>query len=464
MRSIVLAKRRPGSSTGGPSSKKSSSSGQRRQHGQGQSGKGSSSQGRKSAKHGNRSQGRGGQGQGGPGGNRRRFGGGGPQRGGQQRPNNRPAAPARPPQKAGPALGVLEMTERGDGQLRDPARNFSRKPIDPYVSTELVNRFGLRGGELIAGEVIENGSGAELKIDTINEVPLDDWTTPPALDETTAIDPNSAIHFSTPGGPVSMRMLELFTPMGLGQRALIVAPPRTGKTVLLQQMAAGIAQNHPDAYMIVLLIDERPEEVTEMRRNVHGEVFASSNDHEPAAHVRMARLVIDRARRLVECGQHIIVLLDSITRLARAFNHEVGSSGRTMTGGLDIRALVEPKQIFGAARCVEGGGSLTIVGTALIETGSRADEFIFQEFKGTGNMELVLSRELANLRIWPAMDLQQSGTRKEEKLLSEPDLAKVNMIRRQLHGQPATKQVETLVERMGKYEDLAGFMNSLRDA
>jgi transcription termination factor Rho len=200
-----------------------------------------------------------------------------------------------------------------------------------------------------------------------------------------------------------------------------------------------------------------------MRRNVHGEVFASSNDHEPAAHVRMARLVIERARRMVEGGGHIIVLLDSITRLARAFNHEVGSSGRTMTGGLDIKALVEPKQIFGSARCVEDGGSLTIIGTALIETGSRADEFIFQEFKGTGNMELVLSRELANLRIWPAMDLQQSGTRKEEKLLDEATLNKVNMIRRQLHGQSPTNQVEMLVERMGKFDDLAGFLKSLRD-
>jgi transcription termination factor Rho len=473
-----LAKHRPGSQSRGPSSNKSASSGsgsrRPKRGGSGQSGQqnrsGKSGQGSKQGHGGKHGQGNK-QGQGNRSGQRRnqsqqggnrRHGQGG-HGGGAQRQNNRSSAPVIPPQKAGPALGVLELTERGDGQLRDAKKNFTRKPIDPYVSADMVTQIGLRGGELIAGEVVENGSSAKLEIETINEIPLAKWQSPPTLDETTAIDPVQAIQFSTPGGPISMRMLELFTPIGFGQRALIVAPPRTGKTVLLQQMAAGIAQNHPDAYMVVLLIDERPEEVTEMRRNVHGEVFASSNDHEPAAHVRMARLVIERARRMVEGGGHIIVLLDSITRLARAFNHEVGSSGRTMTGGLDIKALVEPKQIFGSARCVEDGGSLTIIGTALIETGSRADEFIFQEFKGTGNMELVLSRELANLRIWPAMDLQQSGTRKEEKLLDEATLNKVNMIRRQLHGQSPTNQVEMLVERMGKFDDLAGFLKSLRD-
>jgi transcription termination factor Rho len=214
--------------------------------------------------------------------------------------------------------------------------------------------------------------------------------------------------------------------------------------------------------MMVLLVDERPEEVTELRRNVRGEVIASSNDQDVQSHIRVARLVIERARRLVELGRHIVILLDSITRLARAFNAFVGSSGRTMTGGLDIRALQEPKQIFGSARNVEGGGSLTIVASALIDTGSRADEFIFQEFKGTGNMELVLSRELANLRIWPAMDLRQSGTRKEEKLLPRDTLEKVYMLRRQLDDLPIVKQMTTLLERLERHDSLESFVSSLR--
>jgi transcription termination factor Rho len=214
--------------------------------------------------------------------------------------------------------------------------------------------------------------------------------------------------------------------------------------------------------MIVLLVDERPEEVTELRRNVHGEVIASSNDQDVPSHVRVARLVIERARRMVEAGKHIVILLDSITRLARAFNAFVGSSGRTMTGGLDIRALQEPKQIFGAARNVEGGGSLTIIASALIDTGSRADEFIFQEFKGTGNMELVLNRDMANLRIWPAMDLQLSGTRKEEKLLPPDVLEKCYMLRRQLIDLPPAKAMLTLLDRMGKHNTMQGFLDSLR--
>jgi transcription termination factor Rho len=259
-----------------------------------------------------------------------------------------------------------------------------------------------------------------------------------------------------------MRVVELFTPIGRGQRGLIVAPPRTGKTILLQQMAHGLAVNHPEVFMIVLLIDERPEEVTEMRRNVHGSVIASSNDESVESHIRVARLAIDWARRMAEAGRHIVILLDSITRLARAFNNFVGSSGRTMTGGLDIRALQEPKKIFGSARNIEGGGSLTIIASALIDTGSRADEFIFQEFKGTGNMELVLNRELANQRIWPAMDLQQSGTRKEEKLLPPDTLKKVYMLRRQLDGLPEGKQMLTLLERMQPSRDVRSFLDGLR--
>jgi len=362
--------------------------------------------------------------------------------------------------------GVLELCANNTAFLRDLKRHLVPRSDDPLVSSEEIRKLGLRGGELLAGpiEVASRGRARwQLsRIERINAVVVKDWLPPPPLHETTAIDPLESLHFDTSGGPVTMRIVDLFTPIGRGQRGLIVAPPRTGKTILLQQMAHGIAVNHPEIHMIVLLIDERPEEVTDMRRNVHGEVIASSNDLSVESHVRVARLVIERARRMVEMGRHVVVLLDSITRLARAFNNYVGSSGRTMTGGLDIRALQEPKQIFGSARNVEGGGSLTIIATALIDTGSRADEFIFQEFKGTGNMELVLDRDLANLRIWPAMNLQLSGTRKEEKLLSADTLNKVTMLRRQLSGLPPVKQLTTLLERMQPYNELAGFLSSLR--
>ncbi|QOJ14409.1 MAG: transcription termination factor Rho [Planctomycetia bacterium] len=367
----------------------------------------------------------------------------------------------------GIAEGVLELGEQGAGFLRDPKRNFAPRPTDAYVSPDAIKRFSLRGGELLRGPVSSvpnkgNRSMRLVRVDQIDGVPVDQWTAHPELSEATAIDPDAPLHFDTPGGPVSMRVVQLFTPIGRGQRGLIVAPPRSGKTILLQQMAHGIAENHPEIYMIVLLIDERPEEVTEMRRNVRGEVYASSNDKDVNSHIRLARLVCERARRLAEAGRHIVILLDSITRLARAFNSFVGSSGRTMTGGLDIRALQEPKQIFGAARNIENGGSLTIIASALVETGSRADDFIFQEFKGTGNMELVLNREMANQRIWPAIDLKQSGTRKEEKLLDEATLRKVNLLRRHLYDMQAPRAMSALLDRMNPHKDLAAFLASLQ--
>jgi transcription termination factor Rho len=362
--------------------------------------------------------------------------------------------------------GVLELGEKNAAFLRDLKRHLVPRREDPLVSVAEARKLGLRGGELLAGPVAgareRPGTRRLSRIEQVNGVAIKDWLPPPPLNETIAIDPHEPLHFDTKGGPLTMRVVDLFTPIGRGQRGLIVAPPRTGKTILLQQMSHGITVNHPEVHMIVLLIDERPEEVTDMRRNVRGEVIASSNDLSVESHVRVARLVIERARRMVEMRQHIVVLLDSITRLARAFNNYIGSSGRTMTGGLDIRALQEPKQIFGAARNVEGGGSLTIIATALVDTGSRADEFIFQEFKGTGNMELALDRELANLRIWPAMNLQLSGTRKEEKLLPEDTLKKMIMLRRQLDDLPPVKQMTTLLERMQPYDDLAGFLGSLR--
>ncbi|MEW6251444.1 MAG: transcription termination factor Rho [Planctomycetota bacterium] len=368
---------------------------------------------------------------------------------------------------AGTGEGVLELDAQGAGFLRAPKRHLLVHPDDPYVSADAIRKFALRGGELLTGPMarVENKGNRRYKlarVDTVDGVAVAQWLPPTPLAETTALDPTEQLHFDPPGGPLTMRIVDLFTPIGKGQRGLIVAPPRTGKTILLQQMAHGIATNHPDVYMIVLLVDERPEEVTEMRRNVRGEVIASSNDQDVNSHIRVARLVTERARRLVEEGKHIVILLDSITRLARAFNSFVGSSGRTMTGGLDIRALQEPKQIFGSARLVEGGGSLTIIASALVETGSRADEFIFQEFKGTGNMELKLDRELANLRIWPAMDLKQSGTRKEEKLLPADWLAKVYMLRRQLNDVPPSKQILALLEHLRKYPSLAAFMANLR--
>jgi transcription termination factor Rho len=396
------------------------------------------------------------------GGRRRRGGGGGG--GGRRSGPKSSSGPDLRQANLGPVAGLLELSGNG-GYLRDAKRNLSIKPDDPPVPAAVVSKFGLRGGESLEGEIVadpDKGGQKSLRLHKINGIPVDEWRQPPPLEETVAIDPERPLQFSTPGGPLSMRVLEMFTPIGLGQRGLIVAPPRTGKTVLLQQMAHGIAANHPEIYMVVLLIDERPEEVTEMRRNVRGEVFASSNDHDAPSHVRLARFVVQRAKRLAESGQHIVILLDSITRLARAFNRVVGSSGRTMTGGLDINALQEPKQIFGAARAIEGGGSLTILATALVETGSRADDFIFQEFKGTGNMELKLDRELANLRIWPAIDLEQSGTRKEEKLLTEDALPKVHMLRRQLHGDPPARQMEALIGRMERHDDLASFLGSLR--
>jgi transcription termination factor Rho len=392
-----------------------------------------------------------------------------PRRGARPRGAPRPAAaaPQGPAEEIGPVVGVLELDPQGSGHLRAPQRHLNARPEDPVVATEAIRKFGLRGGELLEGPgTAVNGRGQRRvrlrRVEKIDGVAADDWLPPPRLEETTAIDPHTALRFSTPGGPLTMRIIDLFTPIGRGQRGLLVAPPRTGKTVLLQQMAHGIAENHPDIYMIVLLIDERPEEVTDMRRNVRGEVIASSNDQDIASHVRVARLVIERARRLAEQGHHIVILLDSITRLARAFNAAVGSSGRTMTGGLDIRALQEPKQIFGAARNVEEGGSLTIIATALIDTGSRADDFIFQEFKGTGNMELVLDRELANLRIWPAMNLRQSGTRKEEKLLAEDVLHKAYRLRRELDSMPPTKGMLALLERMGKHDSLEAYLASLQ--
>lgn len=368
-----------------------------------------------------------------------------------------------------PTEGTLERLGQGGGFLRSAKRNYAIHGTDPYVSEDMIQRFSLRGGETLVGDVKSNSHrqrGAKSKlaladVATINGQEPDAYATLPVFNDLTVVDPKDRLRFEKPDGSISMRVVDLMTPIGRGQRGLIAAPPRTGKTVLLQQMAAGIAANHPDVYMMVLLIDERPEEVTEMRRTVHGEVVFSSNDQNAANHIRIARLMTDKAKRMVESGQHVLVLLDSLTRLGRAFNVAVRSSGRTMSGGLDIGALTEPKAIFGAARNIENGGSLTILASALIETGSRMDELIFNEFKGTGNMEIMLSRELANLRIWPAINLNQSGTRKEELLLGAETVEKVYRIRRQISPMDITKAMTFLLEAFEKHPDNKQFLDSI---
>ncbi len=361
--------------------------------------------------------------------------------------------------------GVFEREEKGGGYLRSAKHNYKRRPNDPFLPVRLGQKFVLRGGEVVAGNVEKSkGRGGPRQrladIVSINECPAEEYLDVTPLEDLTAIDPEQQMHFEIPGGSPSMRIVDLLTPIGFGQRGLIVAPPRTGKTVLLQQMAEGIATNHPETYLMVLLIDERPEEVTEMRRKVRGEVIASSNDEDVASHVRIARLMIQKAKRLVEYKRDVVILLDSLTRLGRAFNAAIRHSGRIMSGGLDIRALTEPKSIFGAARKVEEGGSLTVLASSLIETGSRMDEVIFNEFKGTGNMEIMLSRSMADRRIWPAIDLHASGTRKEDKLLTPEALELSYRIRRTIIDRDPLRSMEQLLEAMGKFESNEAFIKT----
>jgi transcription termination factor Rho len=307
-------------------------------------------------------------------------------------------------------------------------------------------------------ERAQKGTGPRLqRAELIEGLPAEQYR-PRTFDELTPIDPHEQIVLETEGERLTTRVMDMLTPIGKGQRGLIVAPPRTGKTILLQHIAQAVAKNHPEMELIMLLVDERPEEVTEMRRTVKGQIIASSSDHDSTAHIRMAQLVIERARRLAEQGKHVFVLLDSLTRLARAFNKNVGNSGRTMSGGIDSRAMEVPRRMFGAARVVEEGGSLTVMATCLIETGSRMDDYIFQEFKGTGNMELVLDRKLADRRIFPAMDISQSGTRKEERLLKPEVLKQVTLLRRSLVSLNPVTAMESLVQQLAKYPSNAAFL------
>ena len=362
--------------------------------------------------------------------------------------------------------GVLELGPRGGGHLRDSGARYRIQPADAFIREPMAAKLNLRGGETIVGtleatkEKGRNNRATVGEVTSINDLTPDEYLDIKSFEDLTAIDPDKSVHFETSDGSPSMRIIDLMTPIGFGQRGLIVAPPRTGKTVILQQMADGVAANYPQAKLIVLLIDERPEEVTDMTRKVQGEVIASSNDHDVSNHLRVARLAISKAKRLVECGKDVIILLDSVTRLGRASNTATKGGGRIMSGGLDIRAIQEPRAIFGAARNAEEGGSLTIIATALIDTGSRMDEVIFNEFKGTGNMEIVLNREMSNRRLWPAIDLNESGTRKEERLLTADALAVAHDLRRKLHDQGPVRAMEVLLDTLAKFPDNAAFVRA----
>lgn len=350
-----------------------------------------------------------------------------------------------------PVTGILDVGPRGPGALRQPTFGWTRKPNDAFVAEPLWRRYGLRPGVRLTGEVRPGPHGRTdlASILTVNGKPPEEWAKLPDFETRDAVDPTQRLRLETDAASTSMRVLDLLTPIGRGQRALIVAAPRTGKTILLQQLAAAVAQNHPDVVRIALLIDERPEECTDFRRNFKGEVYASTNDHEAAAHLRVAQLTLDYAKRRAEAGEDVLMVLDSITRLGRAANLEQEGSGRTMSGGVDVKALQMPKKTFGAARTMEGGGSLTIVGTALIETNSRMDELIFREFKGTGNMEIVLDRPTADARIFPAIDIEASGTRKEHLLLGR-DLAAHQNLRRALVGQKPPAGMQHLLGLVAK--------------
>jgi transcription termination factor Rho len=414
---------------------------------------------------------------GGGGGGRRGGGGGGGGRGGRRRsygPNSdRQDRQDYEPQENGESLplvagsGVLEMHPNGYGFLRNPGANFTRERSDPFVPGTMIEKFGLREGVLLTGMVQRHrrGQGPRLKelLDVDGMVP-DDYLKVKSFDELTPINPEDWFQLETGQTPITTRVMDLLTPLGRGQRALIVAPPRTGKTIMIQQISNAITTNYPDVAMIVLLVDERPEEVTDMQRIIKGEVFASSLDRDVESHVRLSQLTVERCKRLAEMGKDVFMLLDSITRLARAFNKWVGNTGRTMSGGVDIKAMDIPKKLFATARAFEEGGSLTVVGTALIDTGSRMDDLIFQEFKGTGNMELVLDRKLADRRVWPAIDIEQSGTRREEKLLPPEALHAVTMLRRTLSSMHHVDAMEQLTTKLNKFKSNNDFIKLIQGA
>jgi len=360
--------------------------------------------------------------------------------------------------------GILELTGGKTGQLLDPERNGKPRNTDPFVSKELIRRFKLKEGSWIEGFAQHDDRYPNPKvryIEKIDGLTVEARRMAPRFPDLTTLTPREQLRLETKDGRMTNRVMDLFCPIGKGQRGLIVAPPRTGKTTILHDIAAGIHENHPECHIMVLLVDERPEEVTDFRRSVKAEIFASSNDEPIENHIRVSDLAIERAKRLTEVGKDVVLLIDSITRLSRAHNSAKGGGGRTMTGGLDIRALEKPRQVFSSARLTEEAGSLTIVASALIETGSKMDELIFQEFKGTGNMEIVLDRKVAELRLWPAININGSGTRKEELLLDEKTLEKVKFFRRALAPLKPIEAAETLLSRMGQAPSNMSFLKML---
>jgi transcription termination factor Rho len=367
-----------------------------------------------------------------------------------------------------PGYGLLEMHPNGYGFLRSSENTYSRERSDPFVPGTMIEKYGLRQGVMIRGTVqpARRQQGPRLReITDVDGMPPEEYLNVKNFDAKTPINPDKWFRLETGPTPLTTRVLDLLSPLGRGQRALIVAPPRSGKTIFLQHMSAGMTANFPDVKQFILLIDERPEEVTDMRRNVKGEVCASSLDEDIESHVRLSQLVIERAKRLAEMGHDVFVLLDSITRLARAFNKYVGNKGEGIqTGGLSVRAMDIPKKLFATARAFEEGGSVTIAGTVLIETNSRMDDAIFQEFKGTGNMELVLDRKLAERRVFPAFDVSQSGTRREELLLDPQTLHAVTMLRRTLSSMNPVDAMEQLTKQLGKYKTNAEFIKLISSA
>ncbi|MBN2145455.1 MAG: transcription termination factor Rho [Candidatus Aureabacteria bacterium] len=364
------------------------------------------------------------------------------------------------------AEGVLEILPDGFGFLRTPQYNYLPCPEDIYVSPAQIRKFEIRTGDTIRGQIRppkdKERYFALVKVESINSDPPEKVRMRISFDNLTPYYPQKRFILEYPQSPISMRVMDLMTPIGKGQRGLIVAPPRTGKTVLMQQIANSITMNNPDVHLFVLLIDERPEEVTDMERTVKGEVVSSTFDEPAERHIQVAEIVIEKARRLVEHNQDVVILLDSITRLARAYNSVQPASGKILSGGVDANALQKPKRFFGSARNIEGGGSLTIIATALVDTGSRMDDVIFEEFKGTGNMEIALDRRLMDKRIFPTMDIERSGTRKEELLLHPDELAKVWILRKALSGMDLVEVMEKVTERMKKSNSNAEFLLSLK--
>ncbi|MEE3152629.1 MAG: transcription termination factor Rho [Candidatus Neomarinimicrobiota bacterium] len=363
------------------------------------------------------------------------------------------------------AKGVLEVMHDGYGFLRSPDFNYLPGPDDIYVSPSQIKRFSLKTGHKVSGQIRPPKSKerfyALLKVELVNDYPIEKLKECILFESFTPLYPEKRFVLETDEKNISMRVMDLVSPIGMGQRALIVAQPKTGKTVLLQKIANAISKNHPDTKRIVLLIDERPEEVTDMKRNVDAEVVSSTFDEPPERHVSVSDMVLQKAKRMVEFGEDVVILLDSITRLGRAHNAVIPHSGKILSGGVDFNALKKPKQFLGAARNTEEGGSLTIVATALVDTGSRADEVIFEEFKGTGNMELALDRHLSDRRIYPAFDIIKSGTRKEELLLSRKELGRMWILRKLVNGMKVDEAIQFLIDRMKRTKTNDEFLDTM---